>query len=281
MVVNRNLTVDVLSCVQDVEGLTLQIDGDVEPEDQVFWGGHACSLVREPAPAPPVSVSAVDGSSLTLRRTPRAEDEGWLLVIEGPDQARERLVIDGELVAPRALPAERGLSRLRDGDGRSFEFSSGLLKVDDLPAVGLVEGDNGIRLRWTSGRTDRRARWVRLLLPETHDAEDFLDPRAAFCEGDVKEVWTQPRHDRTGKAIYKVLHVDSDRYQLLLDRLPPAGQTLFLPVNVHTLHLHSGPFVSSSWNRFPTTPASCGCARIPRRCGGRISRRRHPFAGPS
>ena len=62
------------------------------------------------------------------------------------------------------------------------------------------------------------------------DTEEFIDPRAAFCEGEVGKVWTSNRRDAD---IYKV-KVDQDRYQLLLDELPPERSTLF-----HADHLRS------------------------------------------
>jgi hypothetical protein len=46
-------------------------------------------------------------------------------------------------------------------------------------------------LRWISCRA--RGTGFSCFRPSPSDADEFLDPRAAFCEGDVSEVWTQPR----------------------------------------------------------------------------------------
>jgi hypothetical protein len=51
----------------------------------------------------------------------------------------------------------------------------------------------------------------------------------------VGEVLTEKR--RLKETTYKVKKVDQDRYQLLLDRYPPEGTTLFLPVDLRNLYL--------------------------------------------
>lgn len=232
----RSLMLDVLSCRRDADGLLLQIDGDVAADDRVFWGGHECSVTPESLSAAPSSVCDSAGKTFALRSPPEREEDGWVLVVEG--QARTNgLVVDGEPVQPRPLPWQRGLRRLRDAAGRSLEYAGDDLKVDELPAQGLLAGDNGMRFEWAGGKGKGKgaAHWVRLLLPDSDKPDEFLDPRAAFCEGEVKEVWTRPRYDPSGHAVFKVKRVDSDRYQLRLDRLPPEGTSLFLPINTHNV----------------------------------------------
>jgi hypothetical protein len=118
------------------------------------------------------------------------------------------------------MPVFEGLRRVIDRNGTVVEVSAGMLRVEESPAEGLLRGDNGIRYRWQEvGSAGRRGHWVQLLPPESSEADEFLDPRAAFCEGDVSEVWTQQRRHR--ETSFKVKKVDQDRYQLLLDRYPP------------------------------------------------------------
>src|SRR5690606_31137739 len=116
-------------------------------------------------------------------------------------------------------------------NGASFDVSGGMLRVEEPPADGLLKGDNGVRYRWHEIRSaGRRGCWIQLLPPESSEADEFLDPRAAFCEGDVSEVLTEKR--RRKDTTFKVKKVDQDRYQLLLDRYPPDGSTLYLPVDL-------------------------------------------------
>jgi hypothetical protein len=145
-------------------------------------------------------------------------------------------VVDGEEVEAEALPASEGLRRVVDRNGASFEVSGGMLRVEEPPADGLLRGDNGVRYRGHEvGSAGRRGCWIQLLPPDSSEADEFLDPRAAFCEGDVGEVLTDKR--RRPETTFKVKKVDQDRYQLLLDRYPPDGSTLYLPVDLRNLYL--------------------------------------------
>jgi AAA domain-containing protein len=235
MVVNRSLTVNVVEYLHVARGLRFRSDEALYDDDQVWWCGRQCAIVPEPTPPAPSVVEDGTGARLRLLRSPQPDEDGWVLLVEGWSGDGD-LVVDGERVTPQALPAQEGVRRLRDGEGRSFELTGGTLKVEDLPADGLLTGDNGVRFTWKAKRTARRAgAWVQLLPAENEDSEDFLDPRAAFCEGEVQEVWTQTRHSK--KTAFTVRKVDPERYQLQLDQLPPRGTSLFLPVNIHTLQL--------------------------------------------
>jgi hypothetical protein len=97
-----------------------------------------------------------------------------------------------------------------------------------------VTGDNGVRFDWRPTRTDRgNGALVQLLLPEDVNGDEFLDPRAAFCDPDLDEVWTQASPSKG--AVFRVRKVYPDRYQLLLDRYPDRDARLFLPVNINNL----------------------------------------------
>ncbi|MCB9712399.1 MAG: AAA family ATPase [Myxococcales bacterium] len=154
-------------------------------------------------------------------------------MVEGRVEAG-RLLVDGE--EAEVLHGHPGPRKVIDERGRSLDASGLLVRTEDPPAEGLLRGDDGVRYRWSvEGGASRRGRWIRLLPPETVESDEVLDPRVAFCEGDVREVWTQPKHRED--AVFRVLRVDADRYQLLLDRLPPEGSRLYLPVDVRNLHL--------------------------------------------
>ncbi len=235
-VVNRGVPVRIEDAVHTATGLRVRTDVPLFPTDRLVWCGLDCSVQQENVDSPPQVVTDLQGRPKKFAVLPRAEDDiYWTLLVEG-EHGDYDLVVDGEEVEAEALPVSEGLSRVVDSKGRSFEFSVGMLRVEEPPADGLLRGDNGVRYRWsTSGRTRRTGNWVQLLSPESTDAEEFIDPRAAFCEGDVREVWTQPRHHRDTK--FKVKKVDQDRYQVLLDRYPPEGSTLYLPVNSRNLFL--------------------------------------------
>ncbi|MFM7296293.1 MAG: AAA domain-containing protein, partial [Planctomycetota bacterium] len=219
------------------KGLLVRADVSLLPSDRVFWCGVESAVRQEEAPPPPAQVTDLQGRPLKLVAPPRADadDRHWLLLVEG-DLGDCDLVVDGEEVEAEALPASEGLRRVVDCDGASFDVSGGMLRVEVPPADGLLKGDNGVRYRWHEvGSAGRRGCWIQLLPPESLEADEFLDPRAAFCEGDVSEVLTEKR--RRKDTTFKVEKVDQDRYQLLLDRYPPDGSTLYLPVDLRNLYL--------------------------------------------
>ena len=245
MLVNRTAEVRVGAWNHTADGLRIRVIGELQSEDRMFWCGHECIFAREPEPAAPVRIVDAHGTKLCITAAPQRDEHGWIVALSGWTGSGP-LDVDGAQVAPKQLPASEGLRWLRDEAGRTFELPAGhaesgaegplVLTVEDPPAAGPLTGDNGIRFVWKQTRDTRRSgAWVQLLPPEEEDAEDYIDPRAAFCEGDVQEVWTQARHHAT--TVFKVKRVDSDRYQLLLDRFPPEGTSLFLPVNTRSLQL--------------------------------------------
>ena len=236
---NRGLMFDVVEWSRNpAGGLHIRTDGELREDDQVWWCGRPRTLAREPVPAPPSTVENTTEEHLQILRAPQPREDGWVLVLAG-EKGEDELVVDGVLVKAHERSATEGLRQVSDGAGHTFDVVGGLLKVDELPTEGLLAGDNGVRFRWRakSRKGGRRSdgEWVQLLAPENVDSEDFLDPRAAFCEGEIDEVWTQER--RGNDTAIRVRKVDADRYRLLLDRLPPAGTPLLLPVNTHNLAL--------------------------------------------
>lgn len=236
-VINRGVPVRFEAATPTAVGLLVRADVLLLPTDRVFWCGVESAVRQEDAPPPPTQVADLQGRPLKLVAPPRADADNrhWLLLVEGKVGDCD-LVVDGEEVEAEALPALEGLRRVVDHNGASFDVSGGMLRVEEPPADGLLKGDSGVRYRWhEDGSGGRRGCWIQLLPPESSEADEFLDPRAAFCEGDVSEVLTEKR--RRKDTTFKVKKVDQDRYQILLDRYPPEGSTLYLPVDLRNLYL--------------------------------------------
>ena len=235
-VVNRGVPVRFEAATATPGGLLVRADVALLSTDRVLWCGVESGVQQEAAPPAPREVTDLRGRQLKLAAVPRADgDRAWLLLVEGTVGDCD-LLVDGSEVEAEAQPVTDGLRRVVDSNGRSFDVSGGVIRDEEVPADGPLVGDNGVRFRWSEPTgAGRRGNWIQLLPPDTTDDQDFLDPRAAFCEGDVREVWTQARANRD--TTLKVKKVDPDRYQLLLDRYPPDGATLFLPVDLRNLQL--------------------------------------------
>lgn len=234
MNITRSETVHADAVENTNAGLRLQTRAHFEATDQIFWCGIMCSLVREDEPVPPKTFSALDGTALPLRRAAEADgEEHWSAVIEGL-YTETRLLSDRVPVDVELVPPTLDVKHYIDSSGEMFQPSGGVLRVEEHPADGLLVANHGVRFEWRA-KSGRRGLWVQLLPPEEVGADAFLDPRAAFCEEDVQEVWTQPNHNRD--TTMRVKRVDRDRYQLLLERLPDDDTRLYLPVDVRNLRL--------------------------------------------
>lgn len=237
MVANRGLVLGVEAFWPDPGGLLIQPETPLQPSDILWWCGHSCALEQLGSGGPPQVVEDSTGRKFEAAHVVRHEDErGWVVRIQGRP-AQGPLRVDGVELDVQTLPDLQGIRRLFEPDGQSFELGGGeLLKVEELPKAQVLSADNGLRFRWRrqDGNKDGGF-WLQLQLPESTSADEFLDPRAAFCEDDVTEVWTQPRHDK--ESVIRVMRVDRDRYQLLVKQLPPAGSELYLPVDIRNLQL--------------------------------------------
>ncbi len=234
----RGVAVRFEVATKTMNGLLVRTEPPLLSGDRVIWCMVESAVKQEAALLPPHQISDLQGRALKLVAPPRADDDErhWLLLVEG-DVGDCDLVVDGAEIEADALPTLEELRSVRDKNGVSFDVSAGMLRVEELPAEGLLRGDNGVRYRWRQDGRDggRQGCWIQLLPPESSEADEFLDPRAAFCEGDVSEVLTDKR--RRKDTTFKVKRVDQDRYQLLLDRYPPADSTLYLPVDLQNLYL--------------------------------------------
>jgi hypothetical protein len=236
-VTNRARLVKILKATSSPDGLLVRADIPLCTDDRIMWCGTESGLRQEAEPTAPGSVTDKNNSELELRSAPTVSPDGrfWLIKVVG-NMGDCVLFVDGEEVDADVIQATEELERVEDANGESFEVKDGVLRVETPPVEGLLQGSNGIRYNWSYAETSaKKGCWIQLLPSATSEVDEFIDSRAAFCEGDVKEVWTQPRH-REGTT-FKVKKVDQDRYQILLNEYPPEGTTLYLPVDVRNLHL--------------------------------------------
>jgi len=231
---DRDDNITVVRCEGTDLGLRLATEEPLEPGCRVRWCGHDCTMEREPPDPPPAAIR--DGDEVHSLEDVRPDGSGaWLARVRSG--RLDAPVIDGnDEVGVEVLAPFEGLRTLTDEAGTVIPFGGTPLRLPALPAPGILRGDNGVRFRWSPrGKPGRQGLWIQLLPPSEIRDEDFLDPRAAFCEDDVKEVWTQER--RSEDALIKVKRVDRERYQLLVDRLPPEGSDVYLPVDIRNLQL--------------------------------------------
>jgi hypothetical protein len=188
-VVNRGVPVRIAACSPTPDGLLIRTAPPLLPSDALLWCGVTCELAHEAATQPPRELVQPGGRSIELAGAPTPDgDEHWILVVRGKFTDSE-LLVDGVEVEAQVLSSFDGLRRVADTDGRSFDVMGESLRTEEPPAAGLLRGDNGVRFDWReTDRAGQRGNWVQLLPPETAEADESLDPRAAFCEGDVSEV---------------------------------------------------------------------------------------------
>lgn len=233
----RGRAVRIEEAIPTVQGLRIHTSSPhLSTEESLLWCGVECQVEQEAESEPPKQLSRLDGTAIRVIGTPtKGEDGFWHLTVEGLIEDGS-ILVDGEAVHAQALPHHEGLQTVSDKQGRSFDVSEGVIYTEETPASALLTGNQGIRYKWKSTSKEAQSGvWIQLLPPETVDTEESMDPRAAFCEGDIREVWTEK--NRRESSTYQVRKVDPDRFQLLLDRLPNRKDKLFLPVDLHNLYL--------------------------------------------
>jgi len=237
-IINRSKPVRLIRGRRTSSGLEVETDEKLLPDDRLMWCGRESAVRIDEATAPEIVVDAKGVSLEVLHR--QLSDGHWLLVVAGKRPDGE-LMVDEAAVEAKVVRSFDSLQQVADGKGQSFRVIGG---SQLHPTAGesidgeTLRGDNHVRYRWSSGSAARgRGCWIQLLSPERSDDDGQIDHRAAFCEGDIDAVWTQARH--SPETTFKVKKVDQDRYQLLVDRYPPEGSTLHLPVDVRNLQLQS------------------------------------------
>lgn len=232
MVLSRDSSFAVQGAWPHERGLLIQPEKPLRPDDQVFWCGQVRTLeAREEAP--PRELVDTRGVTFRVLHCDAPDEQTWTLRVEG-SPAQVPLRADGQELEARRLEALEDVHTLRDVNGREHALSGGQLKVEELPARGVLTASNGVRFDWDQ-KDGRKGHWIELLPPDKLSDEDRIDPRAAFCGDDVTEVWTQKRRD--ANSVVKVKRVDRERYQLLVDALPPEGSELHLPLDIRNLQL--------------------------------------------
>lgn len=137
----------------------------------------------------------------------------------------------GERLPWVQLPPDTGLNMLRQ-KGREEPYHSQLkLEVKQLPSLDFWQGNNGVRFRSHAPPHKQSGEWIQLIVPKDQDGELSIDPRAAFCEDGVREVRVEGSHETL-----RVITFRREQWQLLLERLPPEGHLLQLPVNLNALY---------------------------------------------
>jgi hypothetical protein len=230
MVVNRSVSVAVVALESSPEGPLVSVAQPLQAEDQVFWGGKPCRLAAVSASA--LSMRLFDAALRPLSvRESRAGGESPRLIVQG--RVEEFFDETGQPLSFQPLDPFTDLTRLEDARGEPLPWSGqGELEVSQLPAPGPVRGNNGVRFEWESLRDRERGRpgtWIQLLTPEV-EGEASVDPRAAFCEEGVSEVRVEG-----GREAFRVRGFQRDSYRLRLERLPPEGSVLQLPVDLRNL----------------------------------------------
>lgn len=237
MVVSRSMQIAALGCERVADGLKVILADTLDPGDIVFWGGRQCAFEARPEPQP-TAIEISPGRPLPIRVV-ESDADHWRLLVEWPASAPDapEWRVDGRARPVEIRPPRDGLTRLFDDGGTSWPVADGSLKVAAPPEQRVLHGDDRIRYRWYEPDRHRGGSgvWVQLLPAEDEAADDYLDPRAAFCEDQVDEVWTAPRH-REARRI-KVRRVDRDRYQLLVAEAPPPDTRLHLPLDTRNLAL--------------------------------------------
>jgi len=221
----------VLECTPSPVGPLVTTQHPPLATDLVFWDGVQCVLApTEPLRVPSALVDT-QGRTWPVRRVSEGKDPlSWRVILEG--RVEEPLQLTQSSWRATLVDPLGGLRSLEDGEGLHVPFEGQLeLRVDTLPAEGLLVGNNGVRFSWDQkGRRQGRGSgvWIQLLSVRPADEESTVDPRTFFCEDGVEEVWTET--SRKDSAVYKVRDVRRDQYRLRLDRLPPEDSTLYLPV---------------------------------------------------
>lgn len=222
----------VLDCTLTPAGPLVTAQPPPLETDLVFWDGVQCALVPTERPQVPSVLLDMKGRTWPVRR-----------VIDGKEPLSWRLIVEGRIEGPLQLAQSSwqgtladplgGLRSVVDAEGLPIPFEGSLeLRVDTLPAAGLLVGNNGVRFAWD--QKDRRQGrgsgvWIQLLIASPTGEESTVDPRTFFCEDGVDEVWTET--SRKDSVAYRVRDVRRDQYRLRLDRLPPEAATLlYLPV---------------------------------------------------
>ncbi|MBK8259425.1 MAG: AAA family ATPase [Polyangiaceae bacterium] len=214
----------------------IETESPVSSDDKIYWEGEFCRVEPTSTERYQPSIKDESGRPVVVRQVDPPAENRIRIVVEGVLSRVATVRLDGVLCEVHIQdPFEvRSMIHAVDENDRPFKINGRVLRTIEIP-TGTLKGANGIRYKAESKKEERRpGAWVELLLPERVDDEASVDPRVAFCDGEIDEVWTE-KQKRTDST-FRVKRVDRERYQLLLDRLPPGGSSLFLPAETASLH---------------------------------------------
>lgn len=266
MVVTRSLQINVVEHRRAKGGLQVFLDGDLQADDSIFWGGRLCTFEIRGEAGPPRLIEFEPGRALEIRAVVQ-DDDHWRISVEWPGNQPEAFDwrIDGAERRVEVFPPLQGLASLTDDEGGAWKAADGSLKVDQRPEQRVLHGNDGLRYRWYEPKSKRGGGlWLQLLPSDDEGGDEYLDPRAAFCEDQVSEVWTAAKHWEGEKI--KVLRVDRERYQLLVERLPPSEARLHLPLDTRNLGLQRRALYQLSTAPLPHHQGLLRLCEDPDRC---------------
>ncbi len=226
-------------------------DDGPEPGDRLKWKGLSVTLVADGGEEPPESL-VVRGHREPVHAVRSEEDEEGELRVRVDGLHRE-----GDVVGPTGWrvrsvqPTEPAGNRVVDETESCFDLlDGGFVASNRSQPVGRVRDARGIPFDCVdaeAGRRQGKGNWIRLELDEEQDRDSGVDPRMAFFDSEENEIWAISREDtsrnRIGKPrgparILKVRDRDRERFELLVERLPPEDQELLcLPLDTWQLKI--------------------------------------------
>jgi len=212
--------------VVDADGVVIQ-SSMPDLTGPAFWAGRPCRL--EPvAAAWPARLMVRDAHGKPVRVYHRSEEPGRLILVVEGTAAITVASEAGDRLAHTLIDPETGATRLRGTRAEVPWNGDRELALPSALADETLTADNHVR--WTVRGDGRRRRgvWIQLLSPPDPDPESTVDPRAVYCEDNVREVRPVGR----GGAPIKVLGFRRESYRLELERLPPPNTELCLPANL-------------------------------------------------
>lgn len=233
---NRGETRRVIFWERHPEGLVIRADGDLFDDEEIVWCKATSALTRAPEAPPPSKVEEEEGISYDVVHADKLENGDLILHVRGK-LPEGRIFADGQEIDAEPISPFEGIEELFDEDRGRYRPSGQVLRLDEPPRGNELRARGNLRFKvHPKGRAGREGKWIQLMPPTESDDEDFLDPRAAFCENDVEKIWTEPRH--RPEIEIKVEKTDRELFQLRLKEYPRKDVAfLYLPLDVRSLEL--------------------------------------------
>lgn len=240
----RSLT--VREVIDDPAGPILLLDEPLGSYETLSWNGVPCALTPVAGVAVPEVLRDQRGARFPVRKRRALSDQRVQFLVAGHPEG-EVLQVGAQDLPFQRLPVTQGLTRLTHAGGSlpapTADREGLWLEIPKERAPsgpGELQGDNEVRFQVTPERRSGKEDGVliQLLLPPgATDSDATVDPRAALCDEDPEQVLTRegPLRGKDDRDAYRVLRVRAESYQLVLDRLPPKGSTLYPVINISNL----------------------------------------------